>query len=109
MTWLYLGIAIAAEVAGTIALRYTDGFSRPLPILIVALGYGLAFFLLAKVVQVLPLAITYAIWSGVGIALVGIIGWVWIGQKLDLAALIGIALIISGVVVINLFSDSISH
>ena len=109
MAWLYLVIAILAEVAGTIALKYAEGFTKPLPVLVVVLGYGLAFFMLSKVVQVLPLAITYAIWSGVGIALIGIIGWIFIGQKLDAAALIGIALIISGVLIINSFSKSVGH
>jgi small multidrug resistance pump len=107
MAWLYLIIAILAEVAGTIALKYSEGFSKPLPLLVVAFGYGLAFFLLSKVVQVLPLAISYAIWAGVGIALIGVVGWLAFGQKLDFAALLGIGLIISGVVVINLFSKSV--
>ncbi len=109
MAWLYLSIAILAEVAGTIALKYSQGFTKPLPLLVVVFGYGLAFFLLAKVVQVLPLAITYAIWSGVGIALVGVISWLAFGQKLDLAALLGIGLIIAGVMVINVFSSSVQH
>jgi small multidrug resistance pump len=109
MGWLYLFIAILAEVAGTIALKYAEGFTKPLPVLVVVLGYGLAFFLLSKVVQVLPLAITYAIWSGTGIALIGVIGWSFMGQKLDMAALIGIGLIISGVLVINIFSKSVTH
>lgn len=108
MAWIYLFIAILAEVAGTVALKHTEGFTRPLPILVVALGYGTAFFLLSKVVQVLPLAVTYAIWSGVGIALIALIGWVFVGQKLDFAALIGIGLIISGVLVINIFSQSVA-
>lgn len=109
MAWFYLSIAILAEVAGTVALKYTQGFTKPLPLLVVIFGYGLAFFLLAKVVQTLPLAITYAIWSGAGIALVSVIGWLALGQKLDVAALVGIGLIILGVVVINVFSKSVSH
>jgi small multidrug resistance pump len=109
MGWLYLFIAILAEVAGTIALKYAEGFTKPLPVLGVVMGYGLAFFLLSKVVQVLPLAVTYAIWSGTGIALIGVLGWAFMGQKLDIAALIGIGLIISGVLVINIFSKSVTH
>ncbi len=104
-----LGIAIIAEVIGTVALKHTDGFTKPIPSLIVILGYGLAFFLLSRVVQTIPLAVAYAVWSGAGIALIGVIGWIFVGQRLDLAALIGIGLIICGVVVINLFSKSISH
>ncbi len=109
MAWFYLTIAIVAEVVGTVALKYAQGFSKPIPVLIVLLGYGTAFFMLSKVVQVLALAITYAIWAGAGIALIGVIGWLALGQKLDSAALAGIGLIISGVVVINLFSKSVQH
>jgi small multidrug resistance pump len=109
MAWIYLTVAVLAEVAGTIALKYAEGFTKPIPVVVVVLGYGLAFFLLSKVVQMLPLAITYAIWSGTGIALIGIIGWLFLGQKLDAAALIGIALIVSGVLVMNIFSTSVVH
>ncbi len=109
MAWLMLGIAIIAEVIGTVALKHADGFTKLIPSLVVILGYGLAFFLLSRVVQTIPLAVAYAVWSGAGIALIGMIGWIFVGQRLDLAALIGIGLIICGVVVINLFSKSISH
>lgn len=109
MAWLMLGIAIIAEVIGTVALKHADGFTKLIPSLVVILGYGLAFFLLSRVVQTIPLAVAYAVWSGAGIALIGVIGWIFVGQRLDLAALIGIGLIICGVVVINLFSKSISH
>ncbi len=109
MAWFYLTIAIVAEVVGTVALKYAEGFSKPIPVLAVLLGYGTAFFMLSKVVQVLPLAITYAVWAGAGIALIGVIGWLALGQKLDSAALAGIGLIMSGVVVINLFSKSVQH
>lgn len=109
MAWLYLSIAIIAEVIATTALKFTEGFTRVIPSMVVLTGYGIAFFLLSKIVQLLPLAITYAIWSGAGIALVGIVGWIWLGQKLDLAAMLGIALIITGVLVINVFSSTISH
>ncbi|MDO8693626.1 MAG: multidrug efflux SMR transporter [Sheuella sp.] len=109
MAWIYLSIAIVAEVIATMALKYTEGFTRLIPSSVVLVGYGIAFFLLSKIVQMLPLAVTYAIWSGAGIALVGIAGWIWLGQKLDLAAILGIALIIIGVLVINVFSSTISH
>jgi small multidrug resistance pump len=109
MAWIYLSIAIVAEVIATTALKYTEGFTRLIPSSVVLVGYGIAFFLLSKIVQMLPLAVTYAIWSGAGIALVGIAGWIWLGQKLDLAAILGIALIIIGVLVINVFSSTISH
>lgn len=109
MAWIYLSIAIVAEVIATTALKFTEGFSRPLPSAIVVIGYGLAFFLLSKIVMTIPVAITYAIWSGAGIALIGLVGWLWLGQKLDFAAMLGIALIILGVIVINVFSNSSSH
>ena len=109
MAWIYLCVAIVAEVIATTALKYTEGFTKLLPSSLVVIGYGVAFYLLSKIVQLLPLAITYAIWSGAGIALVGLVGWIWLGQKLDLAALVGISLIIIGVIVINVFSSTISH
>ena len=108
MAWLYLAIAICAEVIATTALKYAEGFTRLGPSILVVVGYGIAFFFLSKIVQVLPLAITYAIWSGAGITLIGIVGWLWLGQKMDIAAILGIALIISGVIVINVFSKTIS-
>ncbi len=109
MAWIYLCIAIIAEVIATTALKQTEGFTKLVPSFLVVSGYGIAFYLLSKIVQLLPLAITYAIWSGAGIALVGIVGWIWLGQKLDPAAILGISLIILGVIVINVFSSTISH
>jgi small multidrug resistance pump len=104
MAWIYLCVAIFAEVVGTVALKYADGFSRPLPVIVVVIGYGTAFVLLSKAVKFLPLAVTYAIWAGAGVGLVGLLGWILFGQRLDIAALIGIGLIIAGVVVIAGFS-----
>lgn len=109
MAWLILGFAIITEVIATTALKYTEGFTKLLPTMISLLGYGLSFFALSQILDKIPLAIAYAIWSGAGISLVGVIGWMWLGQKLDVGALIGIGLIVSGVVVINLFSQSVSH
>lgn len=109
MAWFYLAITICAEVIGTMALKFSEGFTKPLPSLVVILGYGVSFYFLSKIVQVLPVSIAYAIWSGAGIALIGIIGWVWLGQKLDAGAIIGITLILAGVVVINVFSKSVAH
>jgi len=109
MAWLILGFAIITEVIATTALKYTEGFTKMVPTAVSLLGYGLSFFALSRILNQIPLAIAYAIWSGAGISLVGIIGWLWLGQKLDVGALIGIGLIIVGVVVINLFSTSISH
>jgi small multidrug resistance pump len=109
MVWVYLGIAIAAEVMATTALKFVEGYTRLVPTAIVVIGYGIAFYCLSKVLNFIPISITYAIWSGAGIVLVSIVGWVWLGQKLDLWALIGIGLILAGVLVINLLSNSVTH
>ena len=109
MAWVILGFAIITEVIATTALRYTEGFTRIIPTAITLLGYGLSFFALSRILNDIPLAITYAVWSGAGISLVAIIGWLWLGQKLDAGALVGIGLIIAGVIVINLFSSSVAH
>jgi len=108
MAWFYLGLAVVVEVIATTALKYSEGFSRPIPTAIVVVGYSLAFFLLAKIVQSLPLSVTYAVWSGAGVALVTLVGWIFLGQKLDFAAMLGIALIVAGVVVIQFFSGSLN-
>lgn len=104
--WLYLGIAIVAEVIATSALKAAEGFSRPGPSLIVVAGYAAAFYFLSLTLRALPIGIVYAIWSGAGIALVALLAWLLYGQTLDLPALIGIGLIVAGVVVLNVFSSS---
>lgn len=109
MHWLYLIVAIVCEVAATSALKETDGFSRPLPSAVVVAGYAAAFYFLALTLRTFPIGIVYALWSGVGIVLITIVGWFFYQQKLDLAALAGIGLIIAGVIVINLFSKSVMH
>ena len=109
MVWLYLAIAVSAEVMATTALKFSEGFTKPIPSLLVVLGYAGAFYFLSKVLNQLPISVAYAIWSGAGVALVGIVAWIWLGQKLDMGALVGIGLIISGVLVINLFSNTVSH
>ncbi len=106
MHWWYLALAIAAEVVATSALKAAAGFTRPLPSLLVVLGYGMAFYCLSLSLKVVPVGVAYAIWSGVGTALIVVIGWLWFGQKLDLAALIGLALIVAGVAVLQIFSRS---
>jgi small multidrug resistance pump len=108
MAWFYLGLAVVVEVISTTALKFSEGFSRPFPTAIVVIGYGLAFFLLARIVQLLPLSVTYAVWSGAGVALATLVGWIFLGRKLDLAALLGIALSVAGVVVIQFFSGSLN-
>ena len=106
MHWIYLTIAICAEVAGTSALKASDGFTRVLPSVVVVISYGLAFAMLSQALRIFDLAVAYAIWSGAGIAAIALVGlWVY-GQKLDLAGIIGIGMIVGGIVVVQLFSNS---
>ena len=107
--WLALTIAIVAEVIGTTALKASNEFTRLWPSLIVVVGYGTAFYFMAVSMRVLPVGIMYAIWSGMGIVLVSIIGWVIYRQVLDVPAKIGMGLIIAGAIVINVFSKSVVH
>ncbi|MDQ9169981.1 SMR family transporter [Oxalobacteraceae bacterium R-40] len=107
--WAYLAIAIISEVIATSALKLSDGFSRFWPSAIVVCGYAISFYCLSLILKTLPVGVVYAIWSGAGIALIALIGWIFLGQALDLPAILGLLLIIAGVVVINLFSRSISH
>ena len=107
--WVYLAIAIVSEVAGTSALKASAGFTRLFPSLVVAAGYASAFYFLSLTLRTIPVAVTYAIWSGVGIALIALVSWLAYGQKLDGPALLGIGLIVAGVVVLNLFSASTRH
>lgn len=104
-----LAAAIAAEVAATTFLQKSEQFTRPLPTLAMAGLYAAAFYLLSLALKHVPLAVAYAIWSGVGIVLTAIIGAVLFRQKLDLPAMIGIAMIVGGVVVTQLFSRSVAH
>jgi small multidrug resistance pump len=107
--YLYLGIAIVAEVIATSALKASEGFTRPLPSLVVALGYGVAFYFLSLVLKTVPMGVAYAVWSGVGIVLIAAIGWLLMKQPLDPPALLGISLIVAGVAVIQLFSKTVAH
>lgn len=101
---LALIIAILSEVIGTSALKASDGFTKFWPSIIVVIGYGGAFYFLSLALKVIPMGIAYAIWSGIGIVLISLAGWVVYGQKLDLAALAGMALIIAGVFVLQVLS-----
>ncbi len=107
--YLYLGLAIVAEVVATSALKASDSFTRLIPSLITVLGYAIAFYLLALTLRTMPTGIAYAIWSGVGIVLITAISWLWFKQSLDVPAMLGLALIIAGVIVINVFSKSVGH
>ena len=107
--YLYLAIAIAAEVIATSALKASEGFTKPGPSLVVAAGYGVAFYFLSLVLKTVPVGVAYAIWSGVGIVLIALIGWAVLKQPLDGPALVGIGLIVAGVAVIQLFSKAAAH
>lgn len=107
--WIALAIAIFGEVIATTALKASNEFTRLVPSIIVIVGYGTAFYFMAISMRVLPVGIMYAIWSGMGIVLVSVIGWLVYKQTLDLPSIIGMGLIIAGVIVINLFSKSVGH
>ncbi|AYF89749.1 SMR family transporter [Pseudomonas sp. JS3066] len=107
--YIYLAIAIAAEVIATTSMKAIDGFNKPLPLILVIGGYAIAFWMLTLVVRSIPVGIAYAIWAGLGIVLVSVAALVLYQQKLDTPAVLGMGLIVSGVVVIQLFSNSTGH
>lgn len=107
--FLILIMAILAETIGTTALQASQQFTRPLPSVIVVVGYGFAFYFLSLALKTFPVGIAYAIWSGLGIVFIAIIGYLAFNQKLDLPAMIGIALILAGILIINLFSGTATH
>ncbi|CEG08224.1 Methyl viologen resistance protein C [Afipia felis] len=109
MTYLYLIMAIIFEVIGTAALQASEQFTRPKPLILTALGYMAAFYFLSLVLRTMPVGIAYAIWSGLGVVLITLVGLVWFGQRLDMPAILGLGLIIAGVAVINLFSKTVAH
>lgn len=108
-TYAILALAILAEVIATTALSRSASFTRLWPSVITVLGYAIAFWLLSFPLRVMPTGIVYAIWSGMGIVLISSVAWIWYRQTLDTPALIGLALIIAGVLVVNLFSKSLTH
>ena len=107
--YVWLAVAIVAEVIGTSALRASEGFTRLMPALVVVAGYGLAFYCLSMTLKTMPVGIVYAIWSGVGIVLITLVAMVLYRQVPDLAAVAGLSLIVAGVVVLNLFSGMQAH
>ncbi len=109
MSYLYLGIAIIAEVVATSALKSSQGFTKPLASIVVVVGYCIAFYCLSIVLKTIPIGIAYAIWAGLGIVLITIVGYFFYQQKLDIAAVVGMSLIVAGVLVINIFSTSLAH
>lgn len=109
MHWFFLVLAIAAETVGTSALKASDGFTRLGPSILTAMAYAVSFYLLAQVLKVVPVGIAYAIWSGLGIVMIALIGWMIFDQKLDAPALLGLGLIIAGILVMQLFSNTTGH
>jgi len=107
MPFMYLAIAILAEVVGTSALKASNGFTVWVPSAIVVVAYGVSFYFLSLALRTIPVGVAYAIWSGVGIVLIATIGWLLFRQRLDAAAIFGMGLIIAGVVVIQLFSSTV--
>jgi small multidrug resistance pump len=107
--WLSLAVAILAEVIGTSALKASEGFSRLLPSTVVVAGYGVAFYFLSLTLKQIPVGIAYAVWSGAGTVLITLIGLLVFRQKIDLAGVVGIALIVAGVLVLNLLSSNSAH
>ncbi len=109
MNWIYLVVAIVLEVIATSALKASDGFTRLIPSVIVVVGYAAAFFLLSLTLRTMPVGVVYAVWSGVGVVLITLVGWLVFKQDLDAPALLGIGLIATGVMVLNFFSKAVPH
>lgn len=107
--WIFLSIAIVSEVIATSYLKAAEGFTRLWPSLVVVIGYALAFYFLSLTLKTIPVGVAYAIWAGVGVVLIALIGWLFLGQSLDMPAVIGLTLIVAGVCVINIFSQTVSH
>lgn len=107
--WLLLLAAIIAEVAATSALKASAGFTRLWPSVCVVVGYSAAFYCLALTLRAIPIGVAYAIWAGLGIVLIALVGWLVFGQRLDAPAVAGMLLIVAGVVVMNVFSKAVPH
>ena len=108
-TWLLLAIAIVAEVIATLALKSSAGFTRLLPSALVVAGYGTAFYLLSNSLKFLPVGVVYAVWSGAGIVLVSLAGILLYDERLNTPAILGIALIVGGIIILNLSSKPLVH
>lgn len=107
--YIILFLAVAAETIGTTALQASQQFSKVVPSVICVIAYAAAFYLLSLALKFMPVGILYAVWSGLGIVLIAAIGYAVFGQKLDVPAILGIAMILAGILVIHLFSDSSTH
>ncbi|EAT13817.1 QacE family quaternary ammonium compound efflux SMR transporter [Bermanella marisrubri] len=108
-SWLLLMVAILAEVIGTSSLKASEGFTKLWPSIGTVIGFSIAFYCLSLTLKVIPVGVAYAVWAGLGIVLITLIGWWLFGQTLDWAAVLGMGLIVTGVVIMNVFSKSVSH
>lgn len=104
MQWVYLGIAILSEVIATSALKSSEGFTRLLPSTVVVVGYAVAYYFLSLTLRSIPVGIAYAIWSGVGVVLISLVGWLMMGQALSPLAVLGMAFITVGVIILNVLA-----
>lgn len=107
--WLFLAIAIVGEVIATSALKSSEGFTKFAPSAVVIIGYGIAFYFLSLVLKSIPVGVAYAVWSGLGVVIITAIAWLLHGQKLDAWGFVGMGLIVSGVVVLNMLSKASAH
>ncbi|MGY2682496.1 small multidrug resistance pump [Pseudomonas tolaasii NCPPB 2192] len=109
IAYVYLAIAICSEVIATVSMKAVKGLSTPIPLLLMIVGYGVAFWMLTLVVRTVPVGVAYAVWAGLGIVMVSVAALFIYGQKLDVPAMLGMGLIVLGVVVIQLFSKTAGH
>jgi small multidrug resistance pump len=109
LPYFYLGLSIVFEVVGTSALKESNSFTRLVPSLITIAAYVASFFFFSLTLRTIPVGISYAVWAGLGIVLIALVGWLWFKQPLDGPALIGLSLIVGGVVVVNAFSETLPH
>lgn len=109
MQWFFLSVAIVSEVVATSVLKSSNDFTQFWPSVVVVAGYAVAFFFLSLALRTLSVGIAYAIWSGAGIVLISLVAWLFLGQALDGPAILGLALIVAGVVILNVFSRSTIH
>lgn len=107
--YIYLIVAVIAETIGTTALQASHQFTRFWPSVTVVVAYALAFYLLSLALRTMPVGVLYAVWSGLGIVLIALIGWLVFGQRLDWPAIVGMTLILGGIVIIQLFSQTTTH
>ncbi|WP_461535263.1 DMT family transporter [Spongorhabdus nitratireducens] len=107
--WLFLFIAIAGEVVATSSLKAAEGFTKLTPSIIVLAGYSVAFYFLSLALKTIPVGVAYAIWAGLGVVLVALVAWLVLGQKLDLPSMVGMGFIVTGVIILNVFSKTNVH